>query len=134
MIWKHIKSDISASTFQYPFSKIAHWKWPLEYSSRNITLCFKIKVVFTPSSYNVSASCIITYNSSEMFDRVLNMAMIHFLKKCSTFCNISPLHCLSGTVECIPHWCNPVYTPFFYNSKILDGILSRIVPSSNKFS
>ena len=25
-------------------------------------ICFKIKVVFTPSSYNVSASCIIIYN------------------------------------------------------------------------
>ena len=46
---------------------------------------FKIQVVFTPSSYNVSASCIITYNSSEMFDKVLNMAMIHFLKKMFDF-------------------------------------------------
>ena len=89
-------------------------------------ICFKIKVVFTPSSYNVSASCIITYNSSEMFDRVLNMAMIHFLKKCSTFCNISPLHCLSGKVECIPHWCNPVYTPFFIIPKYSMGFCQEL--------
>ena len=27
-------------------------------------ICFKIKVVFTPSSYNVSASCSIIYNQT----------------------------------------------------------------------
>ena len=46
------------------FIKSNLWEWLLECASQYITLiCFKIKAVFTPSSYNIWASCIIIYVS-----------------------------------------------------------------------
>ena len=37
-------------------------------------ICFKIKVVFTPSSYNFSASCIIFYNPKFKVDDHVKLA------------------------------------------------------------